>query len=81
MATSLTTATSGIVPELLTTRQAADLCGIGERTLWRYSRSGAAPAPLKLGPGKQGAVRFSRRAILEWIEAGCPRCDAKGGAE
>ncbi len=30
-----------ILPELLTTREVAKLLGIGERTLWRHSRSGA----------------------------------------
>lgn len=34
---------------LLTTKEAASLCGIGVRTLWRWSRSGIAPAPIKIG--------------------------------
>ena len=67
-----------IVPELLTTRQAAELCGVGERTWWRWSRSGIAPAPIKLGDGKQGAVRYSRRTIMEWLAAGCPRTGGPG---
>lgn len=57
-----------IVPELLTTRQAAELLGIGERTLWRYANCGYAPVPVKIG----GAVRFRRGELLAWIEAGCP---------
>jgi predicted DNA-binding transcriptional regulator AlpA len=56
-----------IVPELLTTKEAARLCGMGERTFWRHSRSGAAPAPLKIG----GAVRYRRAELLEWIAGGC----------
>ena len=40
---------NGIMPELLTTKQTAKLLGLGERTLWRYSRSGLAPAPVKVG--------------------------------
>ena len=64
---------STITPELLTTKQAAKLCGIGERTLWRWSRSGIAPAPVKIG----GAVRFRRDEYMTWIEAGCPRCDGR----
>jgi len=67
-----------ILPELLTTKQAAALCGCGERTFWRWSRCGIAPRPIKIGDGKQGAVRYSRRAIMEWLENGCPRVD--GGA-
>ena len=62
-----------IAPELLTTREAAKLLGIGERTLWRHSRSGAAPAPLTIG----GAVRYRRSEILDWIAAGCPRVDVR----
>jgi excisionase family DNA binding protein len=64
-----------IAPELLTTREAAKLLGIGERTLWRHSRSGAAPAPLTIG----GAVRYRRSEILDWIAAGCPRIDGRAG--
>jgi len=55
-------------PELLTTRQAATICGLGERTLWRHSRSGLAPAPRRIG----GAVRYRRSEIKAWIDAGCP---------
>ena len=62
--------TSNIVPDLLTTKQAAALCSVGERTLWRWSRSGIAPAPVKIGGS---AVRFKRAEIIEWIDAGCPR--------
>jgi predicted DNA-binding transcriptional regulator AlpA len=68
-----------IAPELLTTAEAARLCGIGERTLWRWSRCGIAPGPLKIGSGKNGAVRFRRDDYLEWIRAGCPRVDRRAG--
>jgi predicted DNA-binding transcriptional regulator AlpA len=64
-----------IVPELLTTAQAAQLCGIGERSLYRHSRSGAAPAPVKIGGS--GTVRYRRSELLAWIAAGCPRCNGK----
>ncbi|MBA4016457.1 MAG: DNA-binding protein [Pirellula sp.] len=57
---------------LLTTAEAARLSGIGERTLWRWSRSGIAPAPIKIGGS---AVRYRRRDIEAWISAGCPRVD------
>lgn len=65
----------GIVPELLTTRQAAELCGCGERTLWSWSRSGIAPAPIKIGIGLRPAVRYRRAELLQWIQNGCPRTD------
>ncbi len=67
--------------EMLPTPEAAHLCSIGERTLWRWSRDGTAPPPIKIGSGKQGAVRYSRRALLAWIEAGCPRCDGEPADE
>jgi predicted DNA-binding transcriptional regulator AlpA len=64
-----------IIPELLTTAEAARLCNVGERTLWRWSRCGITPRPVKIGAGKNGAVRYRRLEYLEWIAAGCPRCD------
>ncbi len=70
----------GIQPELLTSRHAAELCGISERTLWSWSRSGLAPAPVKIGCGLRPMVRFRRADILAWIEAGCPRVDGRGDA-
>jgi predicted DNA-binding transcriptional regulator AlpA len=70
--------TGAIVPELLTTAEAAKLCGIGERTLWAWSRSGLAPAPIKIGYGLRPAVRYGRSEIMAWIAAGCPR--VVGGA-
>ena len=69
------TTTGGITPELLMTKQAAELLSIGERTLWRWSRSGICPAPVKIGYGLRPAVRFKRSELLDWIRAGCPRCD------
>ena len=66
---------AAIIPELLTSKQAAELCGIAERTLWSWSRSGLAPAPLKIGLGTRPAVRFKRSEYMAWIQAGCPRVD------
>ena len=66
-----------ITPELLTTAEAARLVNAGERTLWRWSRCGIAPRPIKIGAGKNGAVRFRRDEYLEWIRAGCPRVDGR----
>ena len=67
------TNTPAILPELLTTKEAASLLNMGERTLWRHSRSGAAPKPMVIG----GMVRYSRHAILDWIADGCPRVDGR----
>jgi predicted DNA-binding transcriptional regulator AlpA len=70
--------TTAVVPELLTTRQAAELCGVGERTYWAWSRSGLAPKPVFIGHGTRPACRHRRSEILQWIESGCPRVDGKG---
>lgn len=60
-----------IVPALLTTAQAAKLAGVGERTWWRWTRSGLAPRPIKIGLGPRAAVRYRRADVLAWIEGGC----------
>jgi len=64
-----------LTPELLTTKEAARLCGCGERSLWRWSRSGRAPAAVRIGGS--AAVRYRRSELLQWISEGCPRV---GGA-
>lgn len=74
-ATSDGSATPGIVPELMTTKETARLVNCGERTLWRWSRSGIAPAPIKINGT---VVRYRRAVMMEWIADGCPRVDGKG---
>ena len=69
---------AAIVPELLTSKQAAELLAIGERSLWRWSRSGICPAPVKIGAGPRAAVRFRRAELVDWLQAGCPRVDDHG---
>jgi excisionase family DNA binding protein len=59
--------------ELLTTKQAAQLCGVGERTYWRLAHDGRAPAPVKIG----GSARYRRADLLAWIAAGCPHVDRR----
>ena len=68
-----------IVPELLTTKQAAALCNCGERTLWRWSRCGIAPPAIKIGDGRQGATRYRRTDLEQWIADGCPRTNGGPG--
>ncbi|MGA2256403.1 MAG: helix-turn-helix domain-containing protein [Thermoguttaceae bacterium] len=86
-----------MAPELLTTVEAARLCGLSERTMCRFSRDGTAPAPVKLGPGEMveysrrdgtigqrpcsGTLRYRRSELLAWIQAGCPRCNGITGRE
>jgi predicted DNA-binding transcriptional regulator AlpA len=62
-------------PELLTVADAARLLSIGERTAWRWSRSGIMPAPVTIGIGLRPAVRWRRSDLQQWIDAGCPRID------
>jgi excisionase family DNA binding protein len=75
------TTPSEIVPELVDSREAAQLLGIGKRTLWRWSRSGICPSPIKIGRGPRAAVRFRRADLMEWIAERCPRTDGKGGGK
>ncbi|MHC4406130.1 MAG: helix-turn-helix transcriptional regulator [Planctomycetota bacterium] len=56
--------TERIGPELLTTRQVAEMLSVGERSVWRWSHSGRMPAPVRVG---NNAVRFRRREIENWI--------------
>jgi predicted DNA-binding transcriptional regulator AlpA len=71
------TAPAAIVPELLTTPEAAKLAGVGERTWWRWSRSGLAPRPISIGLGTRPAVRYRRSDVMQWIASGCPRVDGR----
>lgn len=73
--------TPTIAPELLTAVQAAEYLGIGQRTLARWSTDGKAPAPLKLTPGRRGALRYRRADLTEWILQGCPDLRAEGGSD
>lgn len=72
MTDTVTPQAPGIQPELLTLAEAASLCGLGRRTLARYSATGLAPRPLKLGSGaRQSASRYRRSDLLRWIASGC----------
>ncbi len=53
---------------LIDVREAAELLGIGTRTVWRLHSGGRIPAPIRLG----GAVRWRRAELLAFVEAGCP---------
>lgn len=66
-----------IEPELLTTAEAAQLAGVGERTWWRWTRCGLAPAPVKIGIGPRAAVRYRRADLTAWIAGGCKPVDGR----
>jgi hypothetical protein len=50
--------------ELLTSREAAAILRLSERTLERHRTSGTGSRYIALG----GAVRYRRRDLLDWIE-------------
>jgi len=54
--------------ELLDTVSAGQLLGISGRHLLRLTDSGDCPSPRRLGR----SVRWSRRELLAWLDAGCP---------
>lgn len=53
--------------ELLTVKQVAAMLTCGERTVYRMADTGKMPRPVKIG----GLVRWPRRGVMAWIEAGC----------
>jgi excisionase family DNA binding protein len=63
-------ANAPVPPELLKSAEVAQMLSIGTRTLWRWSRSGKMPRPIRIA---DGTVRFRRAEIQDWIAAGCPR--------
>ena len=53
---------------LLTTRQAAELCGVSERTWRTWDTGGLVPKSVKVG-----RTRLRRSAeLMAWIAASCP---------
>ncbi len=64
-----------LCPLLLTGKQAAQMCGVSERTWRRWSQSGRAPGAIKMDAAQSGAVRYPYAKLLEWVAQGCPRCD------
>lgn len=49
----------------------AALLGVSERHVWKLNASGGIPTPVKLGR----CVRWRRRELLAWLDAGCPSRD------
>jgi excisionase family DNA binding protein len=57
-------------PALLTADDVGRLLTCSRRTVYRLADSGRIPAPVRLG----GLVRWSRKALDEWLTDGCPPC-------
>jgi predicted DNA-binding transcriptional regulator AlpA len=58
------------LPAMLSVDDVSAMLGCSTRHVYRMSDMERMPRPIKLG----ALVRWSRRAILEWIDAGCPSC-------
>jgi len=57
--------------QLVNVTAVAGMLDVSTRHVYRLKDAGLMPKPLKLG----GSNRWDRNAILQWIAAGCPRCD------
>ncbi|MBI4582731.1 MAG: helix-turn-helix domain-containing protein [Planctomycetes bacterium] len=64
-----------IDPRLLTIDAVAQLLGCSSRHVRRLADSDRMPPPLRLGT----ALRWDRKAVEKWIEAGCPPVERRGG--
>ena len=53
---------------LLDAREAARLCRVSLPMLYKLNASGRMPCPIKIG----SLMRWKRKEILTWIDAGCP---------
>ena len=62
-------------PLLIGVKEATELLAIAERTLSKYTATGAVPS-LKLG----GARRYVITELRAWIDAGCPTEPGAGDA-
>jgi excisionase family DNA binding protein len=58
---------TGVVPEWFTMKQAAQLVGLADTTLYAWSRDGTLPAAIVSRPGGR-AVRISRTGLLRFME-------------
>lgn len=54
--------------ELIDVRDVSEMLGCSRRTVWRLRDGGRMPAPVRV----MRAVRWSRKSIMEWIDAGLP---------
>ncbi len=62
---------------MMDVREAARLCSFSESMIYKLNRAGKMPPPIRIGT----LLRWRRRELLEWIEAGCPGDGWKEGRE
>ena len=55
-------------PLAIRAKELAALLGVSLRQVWRLNAAGKLPRPVRLG----GAVRWLRKEIEAFVEAGCP---------
>lgn len=65
-----------VIAELLDVDAVASLLDCSARHVYRLADAGKMPPPVKLG----ALVRFSRRAVLDWIAGGCQTVRTNRGA-
>ncbi len=53
---------------LVDAKEAARLCSLSLQMIYKLNQAGKMPAPIRIG----SLLRWQRRELLEWIEAGCP---------
>ena len=61
------------ISELLKIREAAKVTGFGVSTIRKYEAMGLFPKHIKIN----GARRWRRQDVEDWIAAGCPRVGNK----
>lgn len=71
--TTIASVAQGIGAQLLDVEIVAAMLGCSPRHVYRLSDAGRMPGPVKLG----SLVRWSRAAVEQWIEAGCPRIERR----
>ena len=54
--------------ELLKLREVARMTGLGKSTIRKHEAMGLFPKHVKIN----GALRWRRREVEDWIDAGCP---------
>ena len=54
------------------------ITGLSKPTIWRHHENGIMPPGLKIGRAVRWILRSgnSMTGILDWIEQGCPHCNA-----
>ncbi len=69
----MNTTTNAIESErlALTAVETAKLLGVSTRHIWKLHAAGQLPQPVRLGR----SVRWRRKELLAWLEAGCPARD------